>query len=135
TLPNRQLRFEHAQHDKVLVMADTDRISQVVANYITNALKYSAADAPVTVGLTVEGTEAKVWVRDFGPGLTAEEQQKVWQRFHQIPNSQTHSGHKTGLGLGLYICQTLIKQHHGKVGVESQSGQGSTFWFTLPIVQ
>lgn len=135
TLPNRQILFEHSQHDQVLVMVDSDRIGQVIANYLTNALKYSAADKPVIVGLTLEGTEAKVWVRDFGPGLTAEEQEKAWQRFYQAPNGQIHSGHKTGLGLGLYICQTLIKQHRGKVGVESEPGQGSTFWFTLPIVR
>ncbi|HEY4033541.1 MAG TPA: PAS domain-containing protein [Ktedonobacteraceae bacterium] len=135
TIPNRRLLFEHSEHDQVPVMVDSDRIGQVVANYITNALKYSAASEPVIVGLTVEGTEAKVWVRDFGPGLTVEEQEKVWQRFYQVPSSQIHNGHKIGLGLGLYICQTLIKQHHGKVGVESQPGQGCTFWFTLPIVQ
>jgi PAS domain S-box-containing protein len=135
TQPNRQLLFQHSEHDQVPVMVDSDRIGQVIANYITNALKYSAADKPVIVGLTVEETEAKVWVQDFGPGLTTEEQEKVWQRFHQVPNGQTHSGHKTGLGLGLYICQTLIKQHNGKVGVESQPGQGSTFWFTLPIAR
>jgi PAS domain S-box-containing protein len=135
TLPNRQLLFEHSQHDQMLVMVDADRIGQVVANYITNALKYSAPDTPVIVGLMVEGTQAKVWVRDFGPGLTAEDQEKVWLRFHQVPNGQIYSGHKTGLGLGLYICQTLIKQHNGQVGVESQPGQGCTFWFTLPVVE
>jgi PAS domain S-box-containing protein len=70
TQPNRQLLFEHSEHDHVLVMVDSDRIGQVIANYITNALKYSEADKPVIVGLTVEGTEAKVWVRDFGAGLT-----------------------------------------------------------------
>ena len=135
TIPNCRLLFEHSEHAQVPVMVDTDRIGQVVANYITNAVKYSAASEPVIVGLTVEEAEAKVWVRDFGPGLTVEEQEKVWRRFYQIPNGQTHSGHKVGLGLGLYICQTLIKRHNGRVGVESQLGQGSTFWFTLPIVK
>ncbi|HEX3641487.1 MAG TPA: HAMP domain-containing sensor histidine kinase, partial [Ktedonobacteraceae bacterium] len=135
TIPNRQLLFEHSEHVYVLVMVDADRISQVVANYVTNALKYSTASEPVIVGLTVEGTEAKVWVRDFGPGLTVEEQEKVWHRFYQVLNGHTHSGRKVGLGLGLYICQTLIKRHNGKVGVESQPGQGCTFWFTLPIAE
>ncbi len=135
TIPNRRLLFEHSDHDQVLVMADTDRIGQVIANYITNALKYSAASEPVIVGLTVEGTEAKVWVQDFGPGLTPEEQEKIWHRFYQLPKDQIHSSHTVGLGLGLYICQTLIKRHNGRVGVESQLGQGSTFWFTLPIVK
>ncbi len=135
TIPNRRLLFEHSNHGQVLVIVDTDRIGQVITNYITNALKYSAASEPVIVGLTVEGTKAKVWVRDFGPGLTPEEQEKIWHRFYQLPKGQIHSSHTAGLGLGLYICQTLIKRHNGKVGVESQLGQGSTFWFTLPIVK
>jgi len=135
TIPNRQLLFERSAHAQVLVMVDADRISQVIANYVTNALKYSAASEPIIVGLTVEGTEAKVLVRYFGPGLTVEEQEKVWRRFYQLPNGQTYSSHKVGLGLGLYICQMLIKRHNGKVGVESQPGQGCTFWFILPIAQ
>ena len=135
TILNRQLLFERAEYAPVLVMVDIDRIGQVIANYVTNAFKYSEPSEPVTVGLTVEGTEAKVWIRDFGPGLTTEEQEKIWHRFYQVSNDQISSGQKVGLGLGLYLCQTLIKRHNGNVGVESQPGQGSTFWFTLPLLK
>jgi PAS domain S-box-containing protein len=133
--PSRQLLFEWAEYTPVLVMVDTDRIGQVIANYITNAFKYSESSEPVIVGLTVEGTEAKVWVRDFGLGLTSEEQEKIWHRFYQVSNGQISGGQKVGLGLGLYLCQNLIKRHNGNVGVESQLGQGSTFWFTLPLLK
>jgi signal transduction histidine kinase len=135
TIPSRTIFFECPEHDQILVMADADRISQVITNYITNAFKYSAASEPVIVRLTRERTEAKVCVRDFGPGLTVEEQEKIWCRFYQVPSIRVQSSHGASLGLGLYICQMLIQRHNGKVGVESLSGQGSTFWFTLPLVK
>ncbi len=135
TIPSRQLLFECAAFTPVFVMVDIDRIGQVIANYVTNAFKYSEPSEPIVVGLTVEGTEAKVWVRDLGPGLTAEEQEKIWHRFYQVSNDQISGGQKVGLGLGLYLCQTLIERHNGNVGVESQPGQGATFWFTLPVLK
>ncbi len=71
-------------------------------------------------------------VRDQGPGLTAEQQQRVWERFYQVttPGRQGPDG---GLGLGLAIARAIVEQHQGQVGVESAPGRGSTFWFTLPI--
>ncbi|HEY7416872.1 MAG TPA: ATP-binding protein, partial [Ktedonobacteraceae bacterium] len=68
-----------------------------------------------------------------GPGLTPEAQMRIWQRFYQVPGIHVQSGSGGGLGLGLYICQQLIHRHGGQVGVESSIGQGSTFWFTLPL--
>ena len=117
----------------VLVWADVDRIGQVVTNYLTNALKYSAEDQPVEVGLKVDGDRARVWVRDQGLGIPLEEQARIWERFHRVPGGEVQSGSGIGLGLGLHISQTIIERHHGQVGVESAPGQGSTFWFTLPL--
>jgi PAS domain S-box-containing protein len=113
--------------------ADPDRIGQVVTNYITNALKYSASDLPVEVRLQVEGGKARVSVRDQGPGLSHAEQQHVWERFYQIERIENHSDIGAGLGLGLYISRSIIERHNGEVGVESIPGKGSTFWFTLPL--
>src|SRR5579859_4171676 len=114
------------------VMADPDRIEQVVVNYLTNAFKFSPSNQVIRVTLTVEGLTARVSVCDQGPGLTLEQQQQVWDRFYQaeFPRPQGSEG---GLGLGLYIVRTIIAQHQGQVGVESQPGQGATFWFMLPL--
>jgi signal transduction histidine kinase len=116
-------------------MADPDRIGQVVTNYLTNALKYSIAAMPVDVHLTVEQGLARVAVRDRGPGLPLEEQQRLWQRFYRVAGINVRSGSGVGLGLGLYICRSIIERHYGEVGVQSAPGQGSTFWFTLPLIE
>ena len=114
-------------------MVDADRLGQVVTNYLTNALKYSPTYCPVTVGLDVDARQARVWVRDEGPGLPPEEQEAIWERFHRVKGIEVQSGSGIGLGLGLYICRTIIERHQGQVGVESEPGQGSTFWFTVPL--
>lgn len=115
------------------IHADADRIAQVVTNLVTNALKYSPEDQPVAVKLTCEGNQARVAVRDRGPGLSAEQRQQLWERFHRVPDIQQQSGSGAGLGLGLYICRQIVEHHGGKVGVETAKGRGSTFWFTLPL--
>ena len=116
----------------VPVIADAGRIGQVLTNYLTNALKYAPADQVVSVCLEVTGTIARVSVCDQGPGLTPEQQQRVWESFYQaaVPGYQGADG---GLGLGLAIAKVIIEQHQGQVGVESAPGRGSTFWFTVPL--
>ncbi|MGH2481016.1 MAG: sensor histidine kinase, partial [Ktedonobacteraceae bacterium] len=134
TAPERSLLLELPEDPPVIVLVDTDRISQVVTNYIINALRYSGPDQPVRIGITVqEDNMVRVWVHDEGPGLSKEAQEGLWQRFHQVREASTQSSSEQGLGLGLYICQMLIGQHQGEVGVDSTPGEGSTFWFTLPL--
>jgi signal transduction histidine kinase len=116
------------------LVADAERIEQVLTNYLTNALKYSPAGEPVNVGLEGEGQQVRVWVRDHGPGIPSAEQERIWERFHRVPGVETQSGSGIGLGLGLSICREIIERHHGQVGVHSTPGKGSTFWFTLPFV-
>jgi signal transduction histidine kinase len=130
--PERAILLRLPVDETVTVLADADRIGQVVTNYVTNALKYSPADSPIEVGLESEAAQARVWVRDDGPGLPLEEQEHIWERFHRVKGIQVQSGTGVGLGLGLHICQTIIERHQGQVGVESAPGRGSTFWFTLP---
>ncbi|MBV9229337.1 MAG: PAS domain-containing sensor histidine kinase [Chloroflexi bacterium] len=130
--PTRRLELVLPLQGLVLVEADAHRIEQVLTNYLTNAFKYSSPEQPVRVEMSVEGVMARVSVRDRGPGLTVEQQQRVWDRFYQVENV-SHQGGDGGLGLGLYIARTIIAQHQGQVGVESCPGQGSTFWFILPL--
>ncbi len=132
---DRSLLLQIPDDLTVRVLADADRIGQVVTNYLTNALKYSPADRPVAVGLEEEGQRALVWVRDQGPGLPLEEQERIWERFHRVKGIEVQSGSGIGLGMGLYICRTIIERHQGEVGVESAPGRGSTFWFRLPLAR
>ena len=132
--PERVLLLTLPEHSVVNVLADRNRISQVIANYITNAIRYTSPDQPIHIGLTAQQDQARVWVRDTGPGLSQEAQQDIWLRYHQVKGAPVQSGSGKGLGLGLYICKTLIEQHNGACGVESSPGEGATFWFTLPIV-
>ncbi len=117
------------------IMADPDRIGQVLSNYLTNALKYSAEKEPVEIGLEVQKQRARVWVRDCGLGLPLDEQEHIWERFHRAKDVKVQSGSGVGLGIGLFISRTIIEMHHGQVGVQSTPGQGSTFWFSLPLAE
>ena len=116
----------------VPVIADADRIGQVLTNYLTNAFKFAPTDQVITVWLEVEADSVRVEVRDKGPGLTPEQQQRVWEQFYQV-TAPGFRGPERGLGLGLAIAKAIIEQHQGQVGVDSVPGQGATFWFTLPL--
>jgi signal transduction histidine kinase len=131
--PERTIVLESRAEQCVPVMADAQRIGQVVTNYLTNGLKYSPADCPVTVGLQVDDQQAQLWVRDLGPGLPPEEQEHIWERYYRVKGIEVQSGSGVELGLGLHICRTIIELHHGQVGVQSARGAGSTFWFSLPL--
>ena len=128
----RQIELVLPPDEVVPVLVDAGRIGQVLTNYLTNALKYAPVEQVVSVRLEVMGSMARVSVRDRGPGLTPEEQQRVWERFYQVA-APGHQGPDGGLGLGLAIAKAIVEQHHGQVGVESVPGQGSSFWFTLPL--
>lgn len=139
----RTILLDPGTPDAATVAADGERIAQVLTNYLTNALRYSDPDLPVTVGACLQdapgsGTgcrEARVWVRDQGIGLSKDEQELVWDRFYRSDAARRYSGSAAGMGLGLAICRGIIEQHNGRVGVESAPGQGSTFWFTLPLAE
>lgn len=112
---------------------DVERITQVLNNYMNNACKYTPPATPIKVSVEVAQEEVRVLVRDEGPGLTAEEQEQVWKLFYRVPGIEANEGASKGAGLGLHICQVIVEQHQGRVGVESTPGVGSIFWFTLPL--
>jgi signal transduction histidine kinase len=130
--PERVLELQVPEGEGVVVPADAERVGQVVTNYLTNALKYSPEAASVEVGVEVEAGQARVWVRDQGPGIPLEDQAHLWDQFRRGKGADAQSGRAEGLGLGLYLCKQLIERQGGQVGLESQSGAGSTFWLRLP---
>ena len=136
------LRYTAGEHEiqlmlpdqkTILVLADNNRIGQVISNYVTNALKYSDCNEPITVEVTLEKNEARVWVHDKGPGLSEEDQKRIWESYYRTNNAKDQQGSGINLGLGLHICQILIQRHQGQVGVKSKEKEGSSFWFSLPI--
>jgi PAS domain S-box-containing protein len=113
-----------------LVHADRERIRQVLVNFISNAVKYSPAGSEVIITTEDELDGVKVRFRDFGGGIRAEEQARIFQRYYRVQSKEMENN--PGLGLGLYISSEIIKQHMGSIGVESLAGDGSTFYFKLP---
>jgi signal transduction histidine kinase len=133
--PQRTIDLHVLAAGPVPVVADVDRIGQVVTNYLTNALKYSPEDQAVAVRVAVTGAAARVAVTDHGPGLPPREHERIWQAFYRAEGVRVQSGSGSGLGLGLHICKTIVEAHGGQVGVESAVGKGSTFSFTLPLAE
>ncbi|HXZ05093.1 MAG TPA: ATP-binding protein [Ktedonobacteraceae bacterium] len=127
------IKLEKSEGETAPIIADPERIGQVLSNYLTNALKYSQEGRPVVVELKKERNMVRVLVKDEGVGLTRSEQEQIWERFYQVKTIKRLRGSSVGLGLGLYICRAIIEEHQGEVGVESTKGVGSTFWFTLPL--
>ncbi len=115
------------------IYADRFRISQVLNNLLNNAVKYSAENTQIIVGLTKNktGDQITVSVQDFGMGIPKEEQGKLFKRFSRSSNVKSKNIH--GLGLGLHISQEIIKQHDGKIWFKSEPGEGSTFYFQIPV--
>ncbi|MCC2631271.1 MAG: hypothetical protein K0S38_1080 [Candidatus Paceibacter sp.] len=118
---------------KVTLFADKERISQVVTNLITNAIKYSPDADKIIVSAHKQKKELVVSVQDFGMGIAKDQQEKIFERFYRT-NGKREKDIK-GLGLGLYIASEIIKAHSGKMWVESKIGTGSTFFFSLPVTQ
>lgn len=132
TNPDRAIHFS-APDQPLPVWADADRLVQVTDNLLSNALKYSEPETPVSVRVYVEGTCARYEVTDEGPGLSQEDQERIWQRYYRVDDIMRQTGSGPGLGLGLFISKTIIERHGGEVDVVSAPGKGSTFWFSVPL--
>jgi signal transduction histidine kinase len=113
-----------------LVKMDGEKISRVFINLLANAIKFSAVGAKIVVKVEYESTIVRAKVIDRGRGIPANQLDKVFDRFQQVQSSDGQSG--AGSGLGLAICRAIIEAHQGKIGVYSEVGKGSTFWFELP---
>ena len=108
---------------------DEDLMSRVMTNLLSNAIKFTPPTGEVRVAITHQAECVRVTVTDTGAGIAPEHHQKIFEKF-----GQAESGHKqVGTGLGLTFCRLAVAAHGGKIGLESQPGCGSTFWFTLPL--
>jgi signal transduction histidine kinase/PAS domain-containing protein len=133
TNPTRRLSLMIPANRRAPIIADPERIVQVVTNYLANAFKYAPADQAVEVRVQIRECIVRVSVRDQGPGLRVADKKAIWEGFCQASGVQLQPGSDVGLGVGLYVCRTIVEQHEGQVGVDSSVGRGSTFWFTLPL--
>lgn len=117
--------------EELMISCDLDRIIQVLVNFLSNATKFSPRESTVKLRVFEQDAFVKFEVCDQGPGIKLEDQPLVFQKYRQLPQD---TGTQTeGSGLGLTICKALIEQHNGMIGVKSEVGKGSTFWFELPI--
>jgi len=112
------------------ITADSDRLVQVLTNLLSNAIKYSPADGAVTVSTMEDPRQIEVRITDCGPGISAQHQEIIFERFQQVESADGIK--RSGTGLGLAICKTIVEQHGGSIGVNSKVGTGSEFWFRLP---
>lgn len=117
---------------QLMVLADRQRIEQVVINLISNAIKYSSNANLVKVMVYEKEESAIVAVQDFGIGINKKQQGHIFSRFYRVDDLDTHI---SGLGIGLYISKEIIMRHHGKITVSSEPGAGSTFVFEIPRKQ
>ncbi len=111
--------------------ADGDRIIQVLTNLIDNALKFSQTGQTITITADADQKSVLVRVIDQGRGIPKDMQGQIFERFVQVSKEDKNKQHGTGLGLA--ICKAIVHSHGGEIGVSSRHGQGSTFWFRLPI--
>ncbi len=116
-------------HKTTMVLADMERIQQVLTNLIDNAIKYGDQDGEVRISLSTENEKVEVHVADNGPGIEAEHIGKIFRRFYRVDKSRSRD--KGGTGLGLAICKHLMEAHGEKIWVQSIMGQGTVFSFSL----
>ncbi|MBO0911141.1 MAG: two-component sensor histidine kinase, partial [Acidobacteria bacterium] len=130
---NRGVAIEMAESPDLQVLADKDAIHQVFANLIDNALKYASGSKRLEIGATERAEELEFYVRDFGPGISSEHLPRLFERFYRIDKARSREA--GGTGLGLAIVKHIVLNHGGLVGVSSELGHGSLFWFRLPLAE
>ncbi|GAC1364788.1 MAG: hypothetical protein NVS2B12_22730 [Ktedonobacteraceae bacterium] len=112
------------------IRGDRDRLQQVFTNLLTNAIKYSPAADRIDVYINACNTTVSVAIRDYGIGIAKEAQQHIFDRFYRVQSVRDQ--HFSGLGIGLYIVEAIVRRHGGHIAIESEEGKGSTFSVTLP---
>ncbi len=125
----RNLAFDRPA-EPARVVADQEIVSRIVQNFLANALRFTPGGGEIRVGIVVEAKHMRVFVADTGPGVPPDFRDSIFDKFSQVTGSSTDRSRTTGLGLA--FCKMAVEAHGGRIGVDSELGQGSTFWFTLP---
>ncbi|MBX9720256.1 MAG: PAS domain-containing sensor histidine kinase, partial [Candidatus Obscuribacterales bacterium] len=120
---------------KMSIEADSDRLVQVLVNLLSNSIKFSPSHSTVTISVNTYDNLVEFRIKDEGPGIPEELRASIFGRFKQIDSGSKNNSKIKGTGLGLSICKGFVEGHNGSIGVESKEGQGSTFWFKVPVLQ
>jgi signal transduction histidine kinase len=115
-----------------MIFGDEMRLEQVVINFITNAIKYAPGTNQVNVTTNIKDEKLYLAVKDFGIGISKEQQDKIFDKFYRV---EDNSNRFNGLGIGLYICSEIINRHGGTIGVKSVPDEGSEFYFIIPTTE
>jgi two-component system sensor histidine kinase VicK len=126
-------QHQFIQHDcqRIYLKADRVKIGAVLANMVSNAIKYSPHDSPITISCQRQQAHLQVAVKDQGCGIAESDKKRVFERFSHIENP--HIRHSSGFGIGLYLCAEIIRHHQGEIWVENNPDAGCTFYFKLPV--
>lgn len=128
-MDKHEIVFDTPMDTPIIINADRQRIEQVLINMVSNASKYSPNGSRIIIKSRIEGLHLVVSVQDFGIGIDAAEQQKIFTRFYR---AEGLAPMYSGLGIGLYISAEIIARHHGQMYVDSELGKGSVFSFKIP---
>jgi PAS domain S-box-containing protein len=115
-----------------LIYVDVDMIHRVLINLLENASKFTPVEGRIEIGAETNGTNVKYSVRDNGPGISAADHERIFEKFTRLRGGKERA---SGLGVGLAFCKLAVAAHGGQLGLESEVGKGTTFWLTLPVAQ
>ena len=132
-LASEKMYLHLTEIDQVQVHGDRDRLKQVLLNLVGNAIQYTPQSGDVFLSLVKVAEQARLIIRDTGPGIPAEDLPHIFERFYRAEKSRTR-GKTTGFGLGLSIAHWIVDKHGGRIEVSSKDGQGTTFCIWLPLI-
>jgi two-component system sensor histidine kinase VicK len=129
TIASHNVTFTYSE--PIAVNADRDKIGSVISNLLSNAVKYSPKGTVIEVECRQVGSMAQISIKDEGIGVKPQDAEKIFDRYYRAEGSNMQT--VSGFGIGLYLCAEIVQRHDGKIWVESNSGDGSTFYFALPL--